>query len=234
MSNAEKMVSVPREWLQDLIAAGAGETVCLHDLEIASQALSGQPAEQHHGDTVALPARKSYDNRSFQASCVAEGWNDCLTEIAKLGPFYTHADAGGVERLSDRLKIMTRFRDEFEIKAKLLEEENEKLRSELSDAIQSLKTISNLAGRDEFMLDIDDVRQYANSRSIAASYMLSASAEPSAQVEIDERADFEAHYLVDLAFEEADFHMDGERYVWQATQDRWEAWQARAALERKP
>lgn len=57
---------------------------------------------------------------------------------------------------------------------------------------------------------------------------------PSAPVERDERAEFEAHYLIDHVFERADFEMDGDRYVWQATQDRWEAWQARAALERKP
>lgn len=56
---------------------------------------------------------------------------------------------------------------------------------------------------------------------------------PPAPVERDERAAFEAYYLVDHVFESADFEMDGDRYVWQATQDRWIAWQARAALERK-
>ncbi|AMA46263.1 hypothetical protein [Pseudomonas alabamensis] len=45
------------------------------------------------------------------------------------------------------------------------------------------------------------------------------------------REQFEHHYLVELSYEECDFHMDGDRYVWQATEDRWYAWQAsRAAV----
>ncbi|WAX22381.1 hypothetical protein P6F34_gp28 [Pseudomonas phage MiCath] len=47
---------------------------------------------QQQSGPVALPERKNYDNRSFQASCEATGWNACLDEIAKLGPLYTHAD----------------------------------------------------------------------------------------------------------------------------------------------
>ncbi len=40
------------------------------------------------------------------------------------------------------------------------------------------------------------------------------------------REQFEYHFLVELAHEECDFHMDGDRYVCQATEDRWYAWQA--------
>lgn len=150
-------------------------------------------------------------------------------------------DAVEVDRLSVSLKIMTRFRDEFEIKAERLEEENEKLRSELNDAIQSLKTISDLAGRDEFMRDIADVRQYARSRSIAANYMLSASAAPSARDELVERAEFEADWArrkqAEGCRERANaFYriQPNDRYRWNDVQDGWDAWQARATLGRKP
>lgn len=40
------------------------------------------------------------------------------------------------------------------------------------------------------------------------------------------REQFEYHFLVELAHEECDFHIDGDRYVCQATEDRWYAWQA--------
>lgn len=45
------------------------------------------------------------------------------------------------------------------------------------------------------------------------------------------RDQFEHHYHIELGYEECDFHMDGDRYVCQATEDRWYAWEAsRAAV----
>lgn len=52
------------------------------------------------------------------------------------------------------------------------------LREQLNDATTSLETISKLAGRDEFMMDTDDVRGYANSRAMAARSFLDRTAEP--------------------------------------------------------
>ncbi|WP_433886914.1 hypothetical protein [Pseudomonas vranovensis] len=64
---------------------------------------TGKPAAQHQGEPVALPARlpmRSPEDRNLPKGH-AGGWNACLDEIAKLGPLYTHADAGEVERLRE-------------------------------------------------------------------------------------------------------------------------------------
>ena len=57
--------------------------------------------EQQQGEPVAMPARML--TRCYDALTVLYPgyvmWNACLDEIAKLGPLYTHADAGEVERL---------------------------------------------------------------------------------------------------------------------------------------
>lgn len=68
------------------------------------RALLSQPAEQHQGEPVALPAYKEIViGRNSEADTWSRGWNACLDEIAKLGPLYTHADPGEVERLRDLL-----------------------------------------------------------------------------------------------------------------------------------
>ncbi len=66
-------------------------------------------------------------------------------------------------------------------------------------------------------------------------------AEPSAPVERDERAEFEADWAHRMKVaghrERANaFYriQPNDRYRWNDVQDAWEAWQARAALERKP
>ncbi|MBA6068356.1 hypothetical protein [Pseudomonas mosselii] len=65
------------------------------------RALLAQPAEQRQGDPVALPARKNAPPLSGDQ--YGYGWNACLDEITKLGPLYTHADPGEVERLRAEL-----------------------------------------------------------------------------------------------------------------------------------
>jgi hypothetical protein len=85
-------------------------------------------------------------------------------EGGEVQALYTHADPGDLLYAAQMLAIS--------------KNECDRLRAGLVDAIQSLKTISELAGRDEFMRDMTDVRGYAKSRAIAADYILSASAEP--------------------------------------------------------
>lgn len=53
------------------------------------------PAEQRQGEPVALPAKL------HPCKVIAAGWNQCLDVIGRLGPLYTHADPGEVERLRD-------------------------------------------------------------------------------------------------------------------------------------
>lgn len=76
--------------------------------------LLARPAEQHQGEPVALPARKSYEESfSVHGQGQAMGWNACLDEIAKLGPLYTHADPGEVERLRADVETMRRKNNEY-------------------------------------------------------------------------------------------------------------------------
>lgn len=69
---------------------------------------------------------------------------------------------------------------------------------------------------------------------------LSASAEQSAPVEIDERAAFEKYECEDPSGPQVDpmwmlrCTLDPEKYGILSVQSDWDAWQARAALERKP
>lgn len=46
--------------------------------------------------------------------------------------------------------------------------ERDRLRDALEQAAQSLESISKLAGRDEFMQDVLDIRGFANSRATVA------------------------------------------------------------------
>lgn len=66
---------------------------------------------------------------------------------------------------------------------------------------------------------------------------LPASAEPSAPVERDERAEFESYAVTSawlgLGLEE-EMARDGEGYAETEVHTSWEAWKARAALDRKP
>ncbi|MBF8764166.1 hypothetical protein IR009_02885 [Pseudomonas putida] len=100
MSNAEKMVS------EDLIRAilgNAAQGYFSKDHGDQLRAILAQPAQQHQGEPVALPARKDPTQHWVEPGGVhkAEGWNSYHDEIAKLGPLYTRpapANIAEVER----------------------------------------------------------------------------------------------------------------------------------------
>lgn len=100
-----EFVMVPRE-LAERIAKICMFTMYKEDYRAISEILD-KPAEQHQGAPVALPERRdplfvvgsAYDD----GLCV--GFNECLDEIAKLGPLYTHADPGEVERLRGIIRM---------------------------------------------------------------------------------------------------------------------------------
>ncbi|WEA18670.1 hypothetical protein [Pseudomonas juntendi] len=87
-SNTE-MVSVPREAVVQAAELLQEYNKCSIARDL--RAILAQPAVQHQGEPVALPARK--DPTEAWAIPVgvhkAEGWNACLDEIAKLGPLYS-------------------------------------------------------------------------------------------------------------------------------------------------
>ncbi|WP_342649142.1 hypothetical protein [Pseudomonas sp. REB1044] len=67
------------------------------------------PAQQHQGEPVALPVRKTHKKgNSPMQNAKNSAWNACLDEITKLGPLYTHpapADTAEVERLRAALRF---------------------------------------------------------------------------------------------------------------------------------
>lgn len=97
MSNAEKMVMVPRDLadkaIEQLERAETGFPGSVPFLVELRETLA-QPGQQHQVEPVALPARKDPTQGWAVPGGVAkaDGWNACLDEIAKLGPLYTHAD----------------------------------------------------------------------------------------------------------------------------------------------
>jgi hypothetical protein len=52
--------------------------------------------------------------------------------------------------------------------ARVLRRGNERLAEALQDAAKSMQTIADKAGRDEYLMTMDEVRGYANSRANAA------------------------------------------------------------------
>lgn len=80
--------------------------------------LLGQPAQQHQGEQVTLPARKDPTQGWAVPGGVAkaDGWNEYHDEIAKLGPLYTHpapTDPGEAERLRDEIDGLGGLREKL-------------------------------------------------------------------------------------------------------------------------
>lgn len=163
------------------------------------RAILGRPADQHHGEPVALPARKKWVTPlgSAMIDIEADGWNDCLAEIAKLGPLYSRPVQG---------EPVAQCASEDSWNCKYCRK---------TESCQALK----------------DPRNFG---------------EPSAPVEIDERAAFEAHieetesqWDLMLVRVDAEHKIHGHprdigEYAVPETHAAWKAWQARAALARKP
>lgn len=138
-SNAEKMVSV-RERLYEIANRDSAVSVT-----VRADDLRAFLAEQHQGEPVALPARKPIPDQAtfiggnaYYTKCFdeARSWNACLDEIAKLGPLYTRADAGEVERL--RLEL----REQHEIFG-MQEDKIDALRAQLAERDALLRDIAS-------------------------------------------------------------------------------------------
>ncbi|WP_085678233.1 MULTISPECIES: hypothetical protein [unclassified Pseudomonas] len=122
------------------------------------------PAEQHQGEPVKLPAYKlasEYNSHDWDEG-YRDGWGACRDEIAKLGPLYTHADPGEIERLRTELvewkdRCQRNNDDAMEWMAK-----HDTLRAQLAErnaALDCMTTTdtgykSELAERDALLVDI--------------------------------------------------------------------------------
>lgn len=92
-SNTE-MVSVPREAVVQAAELLQEYNKCSIARDL--RAILAQPAVQHQGEPMALPARKDPTEAWAIPGGVhkAEGWNACLDEIAKLGRLYSRPVQG--------------------------------------------------------------------------------------------------------------------------------------------
>lgn len=61
---------------------------------------------------------------------------------------------------------LKRFKNALEIRS--LRHENDNLRKALGESAQSLRAIANMAGKDEYLKDVYQIRGYANSRASVA------------------------------------------------------------------
>ena len=217
-------------------------------------------AERHQGKPVALPVRKDPTERWAVPGGVhqAEGWNACLDEIAKLGPLYPRPVQGELIGYTTQriLAIAKSCPASASIAARAIKDDwwNVPLYSHADPArVECLKEIAQkyvdrnvdlsaqLAERAALLARVVNSgalssEQYESLEAECCA--LSASAEPSAPVERDERDSFEKEFPVPggVRFLEADnCYVDG-RLDYEgggSYQPAWEAWQARAALERK-
>lgn len=210
------------------------------------------PAQQHQGEPIMLTAVATLvedGDGGLEASWLLEGGTAELFAgmtllVADNAPdlcsedgsaqLYPHADPGEVERLRDELEIVKNN----DLKWRGLREQEAE--------IENLRT--QLAERDALLREALPAVEYESGRGDAAgtSYLqladkiksLSASAEPSAPVEIDERADFERHVILTtgrpIDSELKRHPVRHDEYECRTMQTRWNDWQARAALDRKP
>ncbi|WJN52069.1 hypothetical protein [Pseudomonas asiatica] len=249
-SNTE-MVSVPRVPTDEMIVAFAEawyskrQTIDDPDmLDAYAAMLAVAPAQQHQGEPVAYRQRFICPDEGPSSWVLTDsnvldgrpGW--------EVVPLYTHADPAEVERL--REGISKHWEVVCDQRAEL-----DKLRAQLATCTDARETLSaqlraahtKLAERDALLREIasipgDSINYHATHMSRIARAALSASAEPSAPVECDERADFERHVILTtgrpIDSELKRHPVRHDEYECRTMQTRWNDWQARAALDRKP
>ena len=154
-------------------------------------------------------------------------------------PLYPHADPAEVDRLRETLELVREQRDNELRTNSSLERERDALRSQLDELTEAFsESQEEVVKRGKMLAEAQALIQEAANIAMFTlpsgwhkrRAALSATAEPSAPVEIDERAEFER-----AAAEQGsniDRNSEGD-YVNPWVESEWEGWQARAALERK-
>ncbi|WP_157766874.1 hypothetical protein [Pseudomonas mosselii] len=229
-SNTE-MVSVPRDKLQAWQERFSKAQIFRESSEV--QALLAQTAEQHQGEPVALPERKGTHLRyDTLMPTFSKGWNACLDEIAKLGPLYTNADPNVRWKAvaDEQMLVIAGLRQHKTDYMEAAEETRKALRSQLAERDALI--------REAIPMLLDDATGNPDVPLEKLRRLLSASAEPSAPAERDERADFAkwTHEVIGTHEFEGVHHKVQRRDSMSKDDESmaWEGWQARAALERKP
>lgn len=170
-SNTE-LISLAASAIEDLLANGTGAVAAAawSDLPAQLRKINLAPAQQHQGEPVAwLHGSPKGKSLSF---------SEAAHENVDSTPLYTHADPGEVERLRERLKIVSEFRDKFEALAKSLDSENDTLRAQLAELLhRAADLVEGITTED---LVRWPVSMAARVVKLKAALERSASAEPSA------------------------------------------------------
>ena len=197
------------------------------------------PAEQHQGEPVAYAVFTDNGNiRIWSTNCAAVAIKVMREEGKQVVPLYAHSAPSAtaeVERLREEL-------DAYEHGSSVEAAEADSLRKQLAEAHALLREAYEDGFRDGDRCHErgDHFGEAMESGWLAsdACKALSASAEPSAPAEIDERADFERHVILTtgrpIDSELKRHPVRHDEYECRTMQTRWNDWQARAALDRKP
>ncbi|MNJ10731.1 hypothetical protein D3C77_48950 [compost metagenome] len=192
--NNEQMVSVPREWAELLVEAGAGEAITSIELGVLKHALA-QPAAKHQGQPIMLTAvgeLQEDGEGGLEVQWLLEGGtaelehgmlllvaenNELCGEDGR-AEVHTHADAGEVERLRNE-------NDSIRLQAGGMQMEIDELRAQLAERDALLRDTKVML-TSELSYELF-ARMASHIKRIDAA--LSASAEPSAPVEVLAQAD---------------------------------------------
>lgn len=172
MSNAEKMVMVPRERLEDVLSVDVARTVSALD---SFRAILDQSAKQHQGDAIGTLVR-DYNERIVFTPI----GDPHIIDDMKV---YANADPGEVERLRYELAELQHLKEYVTQPLRDRCAERDTLRAQLAEAHALLREV--LVGL-----------WPSTPLAIKINAALSASAEPNAPVERDEQA------LIELALSE--------------------------------
>ncbi len=218
-SNTE-MVSVPRA-LAERISNICMFTMYKEDWRALSEILA-KPAQQRQGEPVAYAVFTDNGNiRIWSTNCAAVAIKVMREEGKQVVPLYAHSApsaTGEVERLRTELDLRTQEREKFLGWCRDARAESTKLRAQLAE-------------RDALLREVLVGLWPSTPLAIKINAALSASAEPSAPVEIDERA------LIELALSEYG-KATGNHVLPGGFNDKQDAFVqgflCRAAMERKP
>lgn len=219
----------------------------------------GEPVALPQHNRVVVDSPITSDPQGF-----VDGWNACVARLAELGPLYTHADPAEVRVTKQAPESLKG--EANDLRAKLAERDGllrdfcahsalicgDLLRLAREDDLATTDPIRTRA-----YSAMDHARKVKKTLSastepsapkcracndsgpelIKGVYLTCrACAEPSAPVEIDERAAFETWYIRDVGPGLANLsriNTGSRAYEDEDAMSAWEGWQARAALERK-
>ncbi|MCK2123864.1 hypothetical protein [Pseudomonas sp. PNPG3] len=206
--------------------------------------------QQHQGQPVAVEGATFMGEPNFQHSIewYREGISKHWKKICDL--------RAEVERLRTELDLRTQEREKFLGWCRDARAESTKLRAQLAERDALLQEIRRKPGlfSGDFILRLDETLSASaeprpfrtpdcpDCACVQDGQCLCSpskpSAEPSAPVEIDERADFERHVILTtgrpIDSELKRHPVRHDEYECRTMQTRWNDWQARAALDRKP